>query len=419
MHLSKYTSFLAGVVLLSSLALNLWFYTRPAPPAPPAPANPGIPSAPPRQPRPAEADTVSTKPLRERLDRALASGSTSAELSPLLAEWTALSPAAALQWVEVHTEGSLQTELLAGALAVWARSAPAAAGEWVRYLPPGATRDQAVFTVLDQWGRSKGADAAAWLDTLSTGPLRLASESHLAAASRLASSWASLQPAEAVAWSRDFVRTHAGSDAFHLALAAWGRSDAPSATAYYQSLPEGETRAIAAESIARGMAQTNPSAAIDWALGLGADEPGWQARNAVIDQWSADRPSQVADRLAAITDDDERTHHIETLMRHWTATNADAAELWTLKLPPGIDKNHALKGLAENYAPSSPAKALNLGITIADPALRNQVTEGILSWWREEDRAQADAWLTATPLDPALKTFLSRQESEEPASPEK
>jgi hypothetical protein len=345
------------------------------------------------------------------LQRAISRHEQPETLCQFVGDWATRSPKEALAWIEAHTEGALSQELILAGVKAWAKISPMEAADWVYHMPLGGSREKAVAELLEIWVTSDAPSAVAWLESLPGGTKPIAEEAWLQAADRAVSVWAGLDPASAAFWAQRFQVTHPKSRAFTHAMTAWGATDASAARTYLETLPANSEIAVqATAALGEGMARVSSIQALDWALSLSADETGWQGRNAVIKHWAVTSPSQAAQAVFAVTDSEERSQHIGTILTQWAATNIDAAESWACSQLHGPEYDQAMRTLADSYATQYPPKAMELAMDIRSPTLRIETADGVFSWWREADQPAADAWLAGVNLSDEIRRALSPPE---------
>lgn len=413
MHPAKPAYRLLLTTLAVSVSANVWFVWQrsSAPSASPEDGAPPAVSAIAQQNRTRPPKISSEANHASLLLRAISRHEPPDALRQRVEQWATRSPKDSLDWIQSHTEGALHQELTLAGIQAWARVSPIAAAEWAYHMPLGESREQAIAGLLETWAAADAPSAVAWLETLPGGDQPIAEESWLQAANRTASVWAAQDPAAAAVWAHRFQETHPKSRAFTHAMTAWGETDGPAARAYFDTLPAQSEIAIqGAAALGEGMAHVSTTQALDWALSLPDDDTGWQARNAVLTQWTEVSPSQAAQALFTITEPQERAHHIATVLTQWAASNVDAAEAWARSLPQGPDHDQALNTLADSYATRHPAKALELALEIQSPTLRSEAANGVLAWWREASQTAAEAWLAGANLSEELRQALSPPE---------
>ncbi len=301
-------------------------------------------------------------------------------------------------------EGAARDEALKSFCSTWAYSEPAAVIAAGETLPPGAGRDgaiaegliklagkdrQAAFekmralgfrdpklevAMIEQFAKKDPAATAAWMDGLGT-------EFSPAAIAEVTAYWAKKAPAAAFAWalahgvplgtrpndipqegSRSIYQgywvQHGSTAPLFAALEA-----APDATRdWVKSLPPGEDRdrtifllcahAQTPENLKPLIPELSPEAAITLAAAIVR-----QSDDAKATEWAQSLSGEL--RIAA-----------------FRALGTRLADFATA--PPGPDRDAMLDGYAYAVATSTPAKALDAVLQIADPVLRRSTFDDVM-----------------------------------------
>jgi len=256
---------------------------------------------------------------------------------------------------------------------------------------------------------------------------------------------------------------HSSGILIHALVNAWSQTDAKSALAWAEQLPEGSDKQEAlvtirfqlasqdpeaaaeqvahlAESdstsaliaaIAGHWAVSNPSKAIEWASTLGESDktlamgnvmgvwarrdpvaaanyvsqlPGGEIQNeaarSVISSWAKQDPQATAAWVLEFPAGDLRDHGINVLVTDWNMSAPEKAQDWVLSLPEGAAQDAAFKSFAESIVYS-----------INDPFVQEESMEVIIRSWSKNDPAAARNWLAgwnaAENLKTRLRSFLS------------
>ncbi len=215
------------------------------------------------------------------------------------------------------------------------------------------------------------------------------------------------------------------------AAASWARRDAPAALAWLRDLPAGEGKARAATSIGFALAQVQPERATEviewvppgrdrWAL-IGTLSQTWVARDPEAAwKWSqqlaagAARESAMAGietglGAARSSRGDLITPGLASLGGGGgglvTALNPAAAS----SLPPGIERDAALRREFESQLQISPARAANWLSTQLPGEKRPEMVDEVARRWLQLDPSSAQLWIDQNIFLPEQKERLLRE----------
>jgi len=140
----------------------------------------------------------------------------------------------------------------------------------------------------------------------------------------IGSQWAKMAPRNAAEWALQLPKAHRAR-VFGNVVSSWADIDKVSALQYAESLPSGEFRNDALKSLAHN--------------------------------WNGP-PSQTAEWLFGLPEDQGRNLAILALTTKWSRTGKNAAEAWAFQLQRSDARDHALLGLSRGTVPIDPGKAL-------------------------------------------------------------
>ena len=140
----------------------------------------------------------------------------------------------------------------------------------------------------------------------------------------IGSQWAKIAPRHAAEWALQLPDVHRARTLGNV-VSSWAKIDKVSALQYAETLPPSTYRNEILKSLAH-----------NW------DGP----------------PSQAAEWLFGLPDDQGRNLAILALTTKWSRTGKNAAEAWTFQLQRGDARDHAILGLSRGTVPIDPGKAL-------------------------------------------------------------
>jgi hypothetical protein len=175
------------------------------------------------------------------------------------------------------------------------------------------------------------------------------------------------QPAEALGWwasrnpgSGDTAGEE--SEAVNGAMGAWVRRDSAAAIAWWERLPESESRTQLGNIIALNEGN------LDLALQQFRPVPGQGSEAA-------------AERIASV----------------WIERDANAAAQWIESLPKGALRDRATQGYVSAAAKADPAIAAEWTCAIADPYVRMQTARSVAQALAMKDPQAARLWVQSLP----------------------
>ncbi len=368
----------------------------------------------------------------------------------------------ALDWAENQLTGELHCKAVAGALGILVKSEPEAAFGYFEKLPPGETRrltipdlfaawgsqdpqtalmkakeltpedaQSATEHVLRGWAKADPAAAAAWV-------LKTASHDEKWIAG-VYQSWISIAPEQARVWFDSLPEGDAKRNAFTLTHSAgstiempvfstrdvlsdtswsskpvsertptdlmhWASQDTEGASTFVEQNGNNPASKQLAAQVARAIfGKSEPSAAMDWALGL-PEENGIreQARWIVLHEWSEKDPETAAGKLTSLHPNqigtlpmmlvdswakqdpaaaadwvagwkgENQPHMIEGVFDRWQEQDPQAAYQWLGTLPAGIGRDYGIRAMIRRERDSAPDTLQPWIDLISDPQLREK-----------------------------------------------
>ncbi len=279
--------------------------------------------------------------------------------------WAKREPAAALAWVLQSDEKTIRMDVIKTAVSGLAEKDLPAALSQARALPAGEQRDAALAAAVQGAAKANPQAAAQLLGEIPAGTGRDN------AAMQICQSWAATDPRAALNWLFQSAPPPAGSmsgDAFGGIIKKWLTKDAGQVAAWAQSLPAGESRDAALDSVVAVMAPVNlPLAQLLFEK----------------------LPPQVQGRAAA------------ALAEQYVSIDFDGARDWAAGLPPGPGQAVAMAKVAEvgfGIDPQETAQWIN---TLAHGPGRDGAIMAVSGSMRYEDPDGAVSWALSIsdPLD--------------------
>ncbi len=164
-------------------------------------------------------------------------------------------------------------------------------------------------------------------------------------------------------------------------------------------LPEGPARDAVLERAARGWAQREPGAALQWALDL-ADSAAL-ARRTVANELVRANARPTIDRLLALPVRAARDDVLVFAAAAWARSDADAAVGWLRELPEGELRSRVAPGIGFELAQSNPRRAITLAEMLPEGRDRWLLLTAIGQTWAAVDSRAALAWARQMPAGEA------------------
>jgi len=203
------------------------------------------------------------------------------------------------------------------------------------------------------------------------------------------------QDPEAVAMQIDTLDESDSTSSLVAAVAeAWALKDPAKALAWAGTLP-GSEQTLAMAKVAKSWAGRDPAAAANFVAQLSAGEMQNEAARSVISSWANRDPEAAAAWVSQFPAGDLRDRGINLIVTDWNMIDPGKARDWVLNLPVGAPQNIAFKSFAESIVYS-----------LSDPFAQEQAMASIMHSWSQSDPAAARNWLAGWSGTDALKTSL-------------
>jgi hypothetical protein len=118
----------------------------------------------------------------------------------------------------------------------------------------------------------------------------------------------------------------------------------------------------------------------------------------LYDTWTASNPAAAAAGVALLESGTHRTLAIQSVARGWAASDAAGAANWLDQLPAAYRSDEARFAVANALSPDRPVEAWNRALEIANPSLQYKALKSAFGNLLAADPAQARSLLQATPL---------------------
>ena len=285
----------------------------------------------------------------------------------------------------------------------WAESTPEAALEWVLTLPPDEEGEIYASQFLSLALRQLASDPARVLPLLQQLKDPTARESLVSSAG---AAWAGRDPAAAWTWAEQLTDPDL-RESFEASLASeWARLDADTAIPW---LWKNKTSAIGnldSENL-RVWASASPETALEMIRNFPPDLSSNEVAGGLMAGIAETKPMETLSHLDLIKESDHRAYVISRSLARWSRSDITAASAYTDALPPGKDRQSAIKGILGAAFEQEPESALTWAVTLENPERKNEEISRYFQKWQKTDPSAAHAWLSGAALDDDLRHKLA------------
>ncbi len=101
-----------------------------------------------------------------------------------------------------------------------------------------------------------------------------------------------------------------------------------------------------------------------------------------VQSWATQDPYRTVQALSAIDDPTERAMAYREAVYGWSSVDSYRASDWVATLPPGLNRDAAVSGLAGELSKEQPDMAFQWGASIMDPEIRLTVLQQVVEAWK-------------------------------------
>jgi hypothetical protein len=330
------------------------------------------------------------------------SSASDAKIALFYKTWAAFDARAALASALALRDRHFRQEAIAGLLRGADPTVAGSLAQTINQLPanvlPPNERSNLLSNAVTKWSQVEPVAAAQFLDSIGAKGL-----DYTGAFNTTAANWALQDPVAALAWAQQHPDGF-GNLAMQGAIQGWWRKDAPAAEAYVAALPDTSGRQEMAASFASLLFRSDPIHARAWVSQLPSAEARRVANNNIAQLWAMDDPA-AATQWAAQLPTDERGASVGAAARIWAQQDPEAAGDFLNSLG-GTTRDEAVAFFSSATAYENSSLALTWAATIADPKMRTDTEERVVTEWLKQDAAGARSWIQNSSLPEADKARL-------------
>ncbi len=171
------------------------------------------------------------------------------------------NPENALRLVDLVTSNSGQDDMLQDIARVWSRNDPAAARQWAQSQTDGSVKKVVMNGVISGMSSEYPEQAAALV-------LQLPQDIQRDAVRNLASNWARQDPVSAANWAGALADGNSRQQAMGNVMSNWVRDDPSAALQWYSHVPASTERDAVVGNFVGSLVENDPKAAVQWAQSI-------------------------------------------------------------------------------------------------------------------------------------------------------
>ena len=183
-------------------------------------------------------------------------------------------------------------------------------------------------------------------------------------------------------------------------------------------------KSIAFQKAANVLAVVDPVQASRWIEGHLDRDYAVYGPSAIGRRWVSQEPTAALEWLVGLPAGEVKDDAVRTAFRRWLNQDAEQAEAWVLSVSPVEGADWTVRTLIRRDSRQDPGSALAWARRIYDPTVRRRVLIGVGQAWFRRDPEAARAWLTESELSEEIQTAIqrppeleSRRRSREPSLP--
>lgn len=262
------------------------------------------------------------------------------------------------------------------------------------------SKNEFLGTLVSTWSLVDPEAASNFIDGLGDTKNSLAYSSR----GNIAYNWSTLDPSAALEWvakqkGKDFV----GPDLYDSVIRGWCRKDISAASAYVAQHLDDPVTGQTAVSVVAAMFNQNVDEARNWISQMPAGDPRNAAETTMASLWSAKDPSSAANWLATLPVK-EQPNLVPAIASNWVETNWPEASRWIATLTGDV-RDEALAAAAYREG-ATQADSLSLAVSIGKDETRNNVIESLIRNWAATDANAAALWVKGSPLSNEQRDHL-------------
>lgn len=299
--------------------------------------------------------------------------------------WAASDPVGALNFAVEKATLDISTNLLSELASSPRVDSGALLDAVLSNMPSGDSFHSTVCDLFENWAAKDPSAAAQALMKIPPGPSQASAAADIAAA--MAKSGASKQ--QVAAWVASLPEGNTRKQALDSLYDAWGNTDPEGAIGEVARL-QGVERQSAMVGLIDSWSAQNPARILDWAVGgaNGFSEAREPATQYGIRSMARHDPEAAAKRVEKMPPA-LRASANSALIEVWSEVDAEAAADWLSKQPRGPQIDGAADRLARSLVREDPEMALEWALAISSPDERTRTARDVANQWKDYDPVSA------------------------------
>ena len=209
--------------------------------------------------------------------------------------------------------------------------------------------------------------------------------------------WGTLDPKAALDWVAKLGDSESGDrgSLYNQVIRGWCLNNIAAAKDYVAEHLDDPGANYAAASIAAAMFGNDTEGATTWVNSLPPGDARDNAEQRVASMWAQKDPSSAAHWLSTLPEG-EQTNIVGIIANNWVNTNWTDASHWLATLTGDV-RDQAVAA-AVNRDNSTPVESLSLALWIKSDQMRNEAIESVIRIWAATDAQAAETWVKGSPL---------------------
>jgi hypothetical protein len=286
----------------------------------------------------------------------------------------------AFEIVDRNAMGQTRRLVRMDLLTAWAKADPEAAAAWLGSFPSNEAQRTEKGIIGDVWSEKDPRAALAF-----AGPTP-----------GIFRNFALLAPNEAA--TAALTAFADGSDrgaAIETVARTWFDSDPSAALKWALALPDEKARLFGVRPLLNQLAAVDPASVAPYVATLPSSQGFLQVEQSFARQWSESDPSAAAAWATNLpSTSGMRLTSMMEISREWAEDDPKGAGAWIESLPQGADRDSVTLNFVNGSLTYDPAIAAQYAITIVNENQRSNAIAAVALRWLNADPAAAQSWLS-------------------------
>ncbi|MGD1977993.1 MAG: hypothetical protein PVJ98_01250 [Akkermansiaceae bacterium] len=180
------------------------------------------------------------------------------------------------------------------------------------------------------------------------------------------------------------------------------------ATAWTDSLPNGELKGSALGRVADEYARLDPEQAATWVTQYAEQDFATNAIGEISEEWAERDPVAAIEWTESLPEGEGRRRAVAEAVYEWAGDNLTEAGNYVSALQPGEERDSAVSSYTRRVVNENPEVAVEWALSIQGEELRQETTARTIREWRERDPAAAQAFIDDAQLPESVIQEINR-----------